>query len=215
MGFSIFGSLGIGREDIEFGGLEVDVTKDVPPRAKSAWPSESLTISVAGMGTQGHRLRILSRGPTLDNWDRTWYMGLLILAQKRIEIEGRLRDPVGAVRVEVPTHGLEFSLRPLVKGEERPSRGMLANVLAAISDKVIQPFGARELEFQWVDGGRKHLGVGYLESIEGGDVGMEPVVMSGNRTGLLTDVRGINGTGPLLDFRGSNTTVNSESVATA
>ena len=201
--FSIFGSFGTGREDLEFGGLEVDVTKYVPPRPKSAWPSETFTVSVAGTETQGHRLRISSRGPTLDNWDRTWYLGLCLLAQKTIEIEGSLRDPVGAVTVDAPINGLQFIFRPLVVGEETPSRGMLLKVLSAVSHKVIEPFGARELEFQWVDASGMHLGVGYLERMNSVGAGMEPVAMSGNVTALSTDVRGMNGT------------LNSESVVTA
>ena len=213
--FSIFGPFGTGREDLEFGVLEVDITEDIPPQPKFAWPLESFTIAVAGMGTQGHRLRISSSGPTLDNWDRTWYLRLCILAQKTIESEGRLRDPVRAVRVDATTDGLEFTFRPLVVGEEIPSRGMLLEIITAVSHKVIQPYGARQMEFQWVDAGGKHLGVGYLERMKGAEVGMKPVARSGNVTALSTHVRGMNVTGSILDLRGSNTTVNSASAVTA
>ena len=213
--FTIFGSFGPGKEDLEFGGLGFDIFKAVPPQAKYAWPVSSFTISMTGKGMQGHRLRISSQVPTLDNWDRAWYMWLCLEAQSRINDEERLRDPVGVMRVDLPTQGLEFSFRPLVIEEARPTRGMLVDVLEAVNEQVVQPFGAREFEFQWIDGGGRHLGVGYLERKKGGNVGVEPVAMSGNVTRSLTDVRGMNGTGPIMDFRGSNTTVGSKSVITA
>ena len=142
-------------------------------------------------------------------------MMLCLEAQLRIKLEGDLRNPVGQVRVDLLSQGLEFKFRPLVMEKERPSRQMLLDVLAAVSNQVIQPYGARELEFQWLDGGGRHIGFGYLESKKGGAVGMKPVVMNGNVTGSLTDIRGMNRTRPMMDFLGSNSTVDNESVITA
>ncbi|KAL9604061.1 MAG: hypothetical protein Q9179_001984 [Wetmoreana sp. 5 TL-2023] len=135
------------NERIEYGRLSASV-HNPPPRAPQEWPSDTLDFKIPD--SPGVAVRIQTRGPTLDDWDRLWFDLMCQAVLVWLPTTGALQAPVG--RFTMPSNPffgehLQVTYYPEEEaGQELPTRQIVFDALGLVQMAGAR-YGARELLF--------------------------------------------------------------------
>ena len=166
-----------------------------PPTLRRDWPSRVLYVPVPY--SQGARVRVESMGPTLDNWERYWFLELCREGMLHAVHKGDLHDPMTAFHLAIQVQGSVLRFNPFGPLAGEPTWGTFLKVIDTLEDFVLKPYVAHDLQFNLVDGHGMQLGVGYLETYKGPN--QDPIMLSdqANSTIAFTmnDLDGANSTG--------------------